>query len=324
MTTVVTGVAAFATCVVSTPVAMRLAQRLGVVDRPGPLKPQGAPVPYLGGVAVFLGAAIGAAVGRPSVLWPLLAALVLGVLDDRSTVPAWARLVAQVGIGLGLAAVVPVRIGGAGGGVLVVVMAVALMNGVNFVDGLDGLAAGTALVGCGAFAALLTGPGRDLAVALVGGLAGFLLYNRPPARIYLGDGGAYLLGASLAALLAWSWAPGTRWSVSVSGLLLVAVPLAEVGFAVVRRARAGHSVTAGDRRHPYDLMVARGWSPAAAALAYVGVEALCAGAALGAGLSHTVVGAAVLCGVGAVALVTLGARLGALSPGPAPGPEVPA
>ena len=84
--------------VVLTPVAMVVARRTGVVDRPGPLKPQAAPVPYLGGVAVFLAALVGAALGHPTVVAPLAGAVVLGVLDDRFDLP-----------GLGPA-------GGAGGG----------------------------------------------------------------------------------------------------------------------------------------------------------------------------------------------------------------
>jgi UDP-GlcNAc:undecaprenyl-phosphate GlcNAc-1-phosphate transferase len=89
----VVGVVAFGSAVVLTPVAMALATRTGVVDRPGPLKPQSAPVPYLGGVAVFLAALVGPALGHPVVMAPLAGAVVLGVLDDRFDVPASLRLV---------------------------------------------------------------------------------------------------------------------------------------------------------------------------------------------------------------------------------------
>ena len=72
---------AFASAVVLTPLAMVVARWTGTVDRPGPLKPHASPVPYLGGVAVFLAAVVGGAVGHPAVLAPLAGALVLGVLD---------------------------------------------------------------------------------------------------------------------------------------------------------------------------------------------------------------------------------------------------
>ena len=76
---------------------------------------------------------------------------------------------------------------------LVVLGTVLLVNGMNFLDGLDGLAAGVAATTSVGFAVLLVGSGRYLAVGLACALAGFLVFNRPPARIYLGDSGAYLL-----------------------------------------------------------------------------------------------------------------------------------
>jgi len=313
---IVVSIVAFGAAVVLTPVAMAVATRTGIVDRPGPLKPQAAPVPYLGGVAVFLAALVGAAVGHPAVVAPLAGAVALGVLDDRLDVPAPLRLLGQIAIGVGIAVVVPTRIGGAGGGVLVVLVSVLLMNGANFLDGLDALAGGVVAVACVAFAVVLHGPGRDLAVAGAAALAGFLLYNRPPARVYLGDAGAYLLGATLALLLSWAWAPGTPSPVGVASLVIVAVPVAEVAFAVVRRLRARQSVTTGDRRHPYDLVVAHGWSRGAAALAYIGGEALLAVAAVGASKAHTLAGPVAAVVVAAAVVVTAAAACGALSPGP--------
>ncbi|MDR3650552.1 MAG: hypothetical protein P4L20_15780 [Acidimicrobiales bacterium] len=313
---IVVSIVAFGAAVVLTPVAMAVATRTGIVDRPGPLKPQAAPVPYLGGVAVFLAALVGAAVGHPAVVAPLAGAVALGVLDDRLDVPAPLRLLGQIAIGVGIAVVVPTRIGGAGGGVLVVLVSVLLMNGTNFLDGLDALAGGVVAVACVAFAVVLHGPGRDLAVAGAAALAGFLLYNRPPARVYLGDAGAYLLGATLALLLSWAWAPGTPSPVGVASLVIVAVPVAEVAFAVVRRLRARQSVTTGDRRHPYDLVVAHGWSRGAAALAYIGGEALLGLAAVGASKAHTLAGPVAAVVVAPAVVVTAAAACGALSPGP--------
>jgi UDP-GlcNAc:undecaprenyl-phosphate GlcNAc-1-phosphate transferase len=312
----VVGVVAFGSAVVLTPVAMAVAARTGVVDRPGPLKPQSAPVPYLGGVAVFLSALVGAAIGRPTVVAPLAGAVALGVLDDRYDVPAWARLVGQAAVGVGVALTVATRVGGVGGGILVAAVAVVLMNGVNFLDGLDALASGVVAVACIAFALLLHGDGRDLAGAVAGALMGFLLYNRPPARVYLGDAGTYLLGTVLAILLARAWAPGTRSPVSVASLVIVAVPVAEVVFAVVRRLRARQSITRGDRRHPYDLVVARGWPRGAAALAYIGAEAVFAGAAVGASKAHTLAGPVAAIVATAAVVVATAAACGALSPGP--------
>ena len=304
----------FALCVVLTPVAMRVATRTGVVDRPGPLKVHDAPVPYLGGLAVLAGTAVGAASGRPSVVAPLVGALALGVLDDRMGVSPWLRLAGQVAVGAGVAAVAPTRLGGAGGALLVGALTVLLMNGVNFLDGLDALASGVAAAACVAFAVVLHHAGRDLAGAAAAALVAFLLFNRPPARIYLGDGGAYVLGTTLALLVAMAWSASVRMSVSVECLLIVVIPAAEVVFAVVRRVRGRHGIVHGDRRHPYDLAVARGWSSPAAAAAYVGAQVALGVLAVGMTVTHALAPAWVALGVvlGAVALV--GGLCGALSP----------
>jgi UDP-GlcNAc:undecaprenyl-phosphate GlcNAc-1-phosphate transferase len=311
---------AFVVAVVLTPVAMRVALRTGVVDRPGPLKPQAAPVPYLGGIAVFAGTLVGAASGHPVVIAPLAGALVLGVVDDRVGVAPWLRLLGQVAVGAGVAAVVPTRLGGVGGALAVGAATVVLMNGVNFLDGLDALASGVCALACAAFAVVLHHAGRDLGAAGAAALAGFLVFNRPPARIYLGDGGAYLVGATLALLLATAWSGSLRMSVSVGSVVLVAIPAAEVAFAVVRRLRGRHSVTRGDRRHPYDLAVARGWSRPRAAAAYVGAQVVLAVVAVALSATHAVGAAVAALVVVAGALVAVGGMGGALSPGPEPAP----
>ena len=123
---------------------------------------------------------------------------------------------------------------------------VLVVNGVNLIDGLDMLAAGVVAVGGrGLRRRCSTAPDGSSAMALAAALVGFLVYNRPPARVYLGDGGSYLLGTALAVLLRRGVGArgGARRSVSAA-LALVAVPAAEVAFAVVRRAR-GRLVAAG-------------------------------------------------------------------------------
>lgn len=305
---------ALASAVVLCPVAMSLALRSGFVDAPGPLKPQAHPVPLLGGAAVFAAVVASCADGDPKVLGPLGGALALGVLDDRLSLPPWTRLVAQAAIGGAVAFLVPTRLPGAGGDVLVVIAAVILMNGVNFLDGLDALTSVVLAISCGTFAVLLHGTGRLLASALAASLVGFLLYNRPPARLYLGDGGSYFLGTGLAVLAAHAWASGIAAPKSIASLLLVALPLAEVAFGVVRRARARSSVTRGDRRHPYDLLVARGCSGSTAVLVYGGVQLVLALVAIVTSRSSAITAPIVSVALAAAFLATLGAISGALSP----------
>lgn len=308
------GVVSGAVVLALTPCIGMVATRLAIVDRPGALKPQQVAVPYLGGVAVFAGIVVGVVAGRPIVVVPLALALGLGVVDDRSGLPAVIRLIGQVAVGIAVAMTVPVHLPGPVAVVSLVVAAVVVINGVNLIDGLDMLAAGVVAVAGIGFAVMLQGPGRAMAVALSASLAGFLVYNRPPARIYLGDGGSYLLGAGLTVLVADAWAPTTPLPVGVASLAVVAVPVAEVAFAIIRRARSGRSLLAGDRGHPYDRLVARGWPVTAASGAYVAAEALLVTGALIATHLASTRAAVIVDVVAAVLLVGLAAATGSLTP----------
>ncbi len=251
-----------------------MAHRFGVIDRPGPLKPHEAPVPYLGGVAVFAGLVVGVLAGRPITLIPLAAATALGVADDRFGLPAPWRLAVQLGVGVAIALTVPMHVAGWIGIPLVVLATVVLINGFNLLDGLDMLAAGVGAAAAVGFAVITHGPARLMAASLAGALVAFLWSNRPPARIYLGDGGSYLLGAALSVLLAFSWGVGVAVPTGVIALALLAVPVAEVACAIVRRRRGNQSLFAGDRAHPYDLLVAKGWTRLAASGSYIVLEVL--------------------------------------------------
>lgn len=254
------------------PLCIAVARRWNIWDRPGPLKSQETPVPYLGGVAVFAGVAVGACVGRPITLVPLAAALAVGVSDDRFNLQAPVKLCTQVGVGAIIAATQPVHLPGWIGVPLVIAASVVLINGFNLLDGLDLLAVGVGAIASIGFGILIPGPARLMAASLAGALVAFAWYNRPPARIYLGDGGSYLIGASMAVLLTYTWAPGTAGAAGVIALALLVVPVAEIACAIVRRRRSGQSVLDGDRAHPYDLLVASGWSRTAATASYVVVE----------------------------------------------------
>ena len=290
---------------VAVPGCIAVAHRFGVIDRPGPLKTHETPVPYLGGVAVFAGLVVGGAVGRPVTLIPLAAALALGVTDDRFGLPAPLRLAAQLGVGAAIAVTVPVHLPGWIGVPLIVVASVILINGFNLLDGLDMLAAGVGAAAAVGFAVVTHGPARLTAASLAGALAAFLWFNRPPARIYLGDGGSYLLGAAMTVLLAYAWGVGVAVSNGVIALALLAVPVGEVTCAIVRRRRGNRPLLAGDRAHPYDLLVARGWSRAAASGTYIALEAMMVvvvSIVVGAGVTSVLVALGIDVAVAAVVL----------------------
>lgn len=299
---------------VATRAAAATARKMGIVDRPGPLKPQAAPVPYLGGLGVLAGTAVGVAATSPVLLVPMALATALGTLDDRVNLSPGVRVAGQLGVGALTAATVKTNLPGPLGPGAVVGATFVLMNGINLIDGLDGLAGGVAATAGSAFALILDGDASTVASSFALGCLGFLAYNRPPATIYLGDGGAYLLGTSLALLLGSAWKPGTRPQVSLASLLVVAIPAAEVTFALVRRRRSGRSVVEGDRGHPYDRLVARGWSTRRAAAAYVATGAVLAAAALASSKSRSVTLPAAIVGSAAAIMVGAAAATGLLEP----------
>ncbi len=305
------GLVGLAAGLVATRLSAPLARRLRIVDEPGPLKVHQDPVPCLGGLGVAAGILAGLGLsGQWRLLLPLAPALAVGVLDDRFSLPPVMRLVAGTLVGVLVAVVEPTRLG-AGGGVLAVVVTLLLVNALNLVDGLDGLAGGLGLASAAGFWAILGSGGREAAAALAGSLAGFLWFNRPPARVFLGDGGAYLVGAFLAELLVRSWSPAYGWATSVSALLLVAYPVAEVLFSILRRQRSKAPLSRGDRGHSYDRLVSAGWSAPKAVLACTSLQVvLCAVAvALSNGPASLAVGVVVLAATG---LVLAGARAGLL------------
>lgn len=308
------GIVAAVVTLLATPLVMVLARRAGVLDRPGPLKPHAAPVPYLGGLAIFCGVAV-ALVGtpRPAVLVPLAGALALGLLDDITSLPVLPRFLAEAGIGAGVAWSVGLELSLASA--VVVVATVVLVNAVNFVDGIDALAAGACLVTFLGFAVVLDVGRAPVAAAFAGAAAGFLVFNRPPARIYLGDAGSYLLGTSLALLAAahvvdghatWAGA-GPDLAVTIA---LVGYPIVEVVSTVARRLIGRLPLFAGDRDHVYDRMVRRGFSPGSTVALLLGAQSVVVASAVAAdALAELVAGVAV---VSLVAAATVLASLGSL------------
>jgi UDP-GlcNAc:undecaprenyl-phosphate GlcNAc-1-phosphate transferase len=303
-------VVALAVGLLATPVAITVAHRSGIVDRPGALKPQEKPVAYLGGVAVAVAWAAatladdGGDVLR--LLVPTGLALLLGLADDVADLPPTTRVACELGIGVAAGWAVP-AVGGPVGWVVTAVLVVGLLNAVNLLDGLDGLAAGVGTASALGFAALdggVDGP----ALALAGALVGFLAYNRPPARVYLGDAGAYLLGTTLALLAAGAVRADGGIATWAALPLVVLVPVGDTAVAIVRRRLAGVPLFEGDRSHVYDQLVDRGWSKLAVAATLVAAQTALAATAVGvarldAGPAVAVSAAAVVAG----ALVVLAA-----------------
>jgi UDP-GlcNAc:undecaprenyl-phosphate GlcNAc-1-phosphate transferase len=247
-----------------TPVARQAALRFGIVDRPdGNLKNQREPVPYLGGVAVFIAylLALGVVVPFDTVLLGLLLAgtlpLLVGLIDDFGVLTPLAKLTGQ-----GVAVFVLLRSGAVIELVdvplalrwpLAALWILAVCNAFNLLDIMDGLAGGVGALAALALgvAATITGqvPEAAAAFALAGALAGFLVFNVHPARIYLGDAGSLAVGITLGALaLAIPWSDRSPAGF-LAPLVILAVPLADTAYVTVLRARAGRPFWHGSPDH---------------------------------------------------------------------------
>lgn len=280
-----------------TPVVGSLALRLGIIDRPNERSVnQRLNIPLLGGLAIAGGCTASVALALVALdvrvaslhLLGLAtgAAIVMGVgiWDDRYGLGAGAKFSGQV-----LAALVAIAAGFQLGHITepitqttyflprpVVWIAsllwiVGVSNALNLIDGLDGLATGVGAIICATLGVILWQAhqpfGVLLGVALLGGLLGFLPFNFPPARIFLGDTGALFIGYTLALISLEGYRQVTVLTFVVP-LLALAVPILDTGLSILRRARTGQSPFRADRLHIHHRLLARRGTPRAAVLQF--------------------------------------------------------
>lgn len=274
---------------VLTPPVIRWCTRLGLFDYPTARKRHLLPTPRLGGLAIAAG--VGLAVYIVSLLWPHLLSdlrgqwpgiiwaglliLALGLYDDVVGAPAYLKLMAQITAGLLLclwdfkfSTVWVPFIGRIPLGIWSIPLTtgwiVVLCNAVNLVDGLDGLASGLAAIG-GFFLAMVGALWSVpmvavLGAALLGANLGFLRFNYPPARIFMGDSGSLFLGFVFA--VASVSVPIKTLTAITMALPLLAVwfPVVEVITSATRRVLSGRSPMRADHAHWHQLLARRGWS----------------------------------------------------------------
>jgi UDP-GlcNAc:undecaprenyl-phosphate GlcNAc-1-phosphate transferase len=289
--------------VLLTPAVGGMARLLGAVDAPGGRRLNRRPIPRLGGLALFLGIFVPSLaflhLGHQTrgVLLGAAVAVTVGAVDDFRGLRWFEKLAGQV-----LAACIPVGFGvwvdrftfpviGVHGlpswvGMpLTVIWIVAIMNMVNFLDGLDGLAAGIAAIAGCTFAVIALSLGKPdaaiLSAIVFGASLGFLRHNFDPARIFMGDSGALLLGFILAAISVQGLLKTAATVALFFPLLVLAVPIVDTTFVVARRLKHRERVFEGDQAHLHHRFLRRGFTqPQAAVTIWVWCLSLAA-AALG-------------------------------------------
>jgi UDP-GlcNAc:undecaprenyl-phosphate GlcNAc-1-phosphate transferase len=268
--------------------AARVAARLGAVDRPGGRRVHDGVVPLGGGLALLAGAVLPVVLLADRLGHPMRAILagaclcaLVGFADDVFDLPVVAKLAAQVGV-----ATVPVAAGvsidhmtlpflqpfsiGFVQYPLTIVWIVGLMNVLNFVDGMDGLAAGVGAISAGTFCVLALSLGRVqpalIVAALAGACIGFLRRNFHPARVFMGDAGSLTIGFILASVSVLGVLK-TAAAVAVGfPLVVLFVPLLDTSFVIARRLKYGQAPWRADSGHLHHRFAHIGWGQRQAVL----------------------------------------------------------
>jgi len=258
-----------------TPILRHVAKRYGIVDAPSEShKTHKNPVPYLGGVAIALGVVIVTYVASlasnfsqetfflaSSVLIPAVIMGIVGLIDDLRKLSPWPRFIIQSLFGIAISALLVATntLGSPFGNNWIdipisTLFIVGITNSINFFDNIDGGASGALAIGA-IFLFILSWQGGQfliaaLSIVLAGATLGFLIWNKPPARIYMGDAGALFLGILIASLaIRLDPSPIDRIASFAIPFLLLATPILDTSVAVASRIRRKVSPFQGGRDH---------------------------------------------------------------------------
>ena len=263
-----------------TPIAIKISYKTDFLDHPteDPLKIHQTTTPLLGGLAIFSGLLVAFLMGAIffselqkeiiGLVASLLILFLIGLIDDYQGLRPVIRLLGQLVASLiivffsvfqvNLISVQSINLA------IIIFCLMGVTNAVNLIDGMDGLASGITFI---ASAGFLTGfilsensLGIIISLGLIGVSIGFLLYNFPPAKIFLGDNGSTVLGFLLGILaVLYSSNSGSIRGFSFPILILL-VPILDMCLAIGRRIIKGLPLFYGDRDHLYDQFVKKGWS----------------------------------------------------------------
>jgi UDP-GlcNAc:undecaprenyl-phosphate GlcNAc-1-phosphate transferase len=306
------GIAAFALTGLLTWPVRALAIRLGALDVPNlARKTQIEPVPYLGGAAIALGITIitfaavfvgGNTTDENSgqlkdlaftVLVPALSLGLMGLVDDLRSLSPWPRLITQTVVG-SIVAFIIVQGGTVGtpfgtstfNTAVTIFWIVGICNSINFFDNLDGAASGAVAIAALGVFFIAFDRGQELVSALTivtaGATIGFLMWNKSPAKIYMGDAGALFLGVIISvATIRLNPGITPTWQSLAIPVMLLAVPLLDTCVAVFSRIARGLSPLTGGKDHLSHRLVRAGLSRRAAAISLWSASGACAVTAVG-------------------------------------------
>jgi UDP-GlcNAc:undecaprenyl-phosphate GlcNAc-1-phosphate transferase len=352
----------------ATAIVRRCAPGWGLMDQPAARKVHSVPVPLGGGIGIWLGVVVPIVAAQAVVwsatqtdwlqgwlpsdvvrqlsgfglrsgqLWAILAGgtllSIMGLFDDWRNLPWQPRLMVQLLVACGLVSLgvrATVFVSAPWfGEMLTVLWILVLINSFNFLDNMDGLSAGIALIAAVLFATIMLGFTSEsrwlvggFLLVLAGSLGGFLWHNRPPAKIFMGDTDSYFIGLLLACMTVlgtfYEYKPGSSPHVMLAPLCILAVPLYDFCSVMIIRLSQGRSPFHADKSHFSHRLVELGLSKPAAVLT---IHLLTLATGLGALLLYYVpnwnaalqVLALILCVLAVIAILETAGRRGRRTP----------
>jgi len=307
---------AFITAFVATPHTMRLAKKIGAIDIPNDRKINNKPMPRLGGLAVIFGCFLsviylliimsyentiqlfGVENYNIKLIGFFIGIVVLGItcfIDDVKGIPSGAKLIAQI-----VAAIIVVisgirienitvpfteskiMINEILSYIITVGWIVGITNAINLIDGLDGLSSGITLICCLSLLIIFSLNNSPLIAivlitALAGAIVGFLPFNFSPAKTFIGDTGSNFMGFSLSIISILGVAKTYTAIVLIAPIIVLALPIFDTLFAIIRRIIKGKSIKAilkPDKGHIHHRLMARGYSQKQSVLIMYGITAI--------------------------------------------------
>jgi len=286
---ILAGIVSLAVCMIMTPVIIRFATKRGLMDKPEGHKSHDKPVPQLGGTAIVSGVIAAVFVSfpflpneiRPDEIYAVLGislgaslSFIIGLFDDLFGLKPLRKFTFQACVAAGTI-LFGVKIGFISGFmsdylylsapltvILTIIWITGLMNAINLIDGLDGLASGLTAIAALAFMILGIVQGQVaaalLAAAVLGASLGFIPFNWHPAKIFLGDAGSLLMGYMLATISILGPFKTTTLLTVALPVLILALPIFDTSWAMLRRKLAGRKISEADNGHIHHQLARRG------------------------------------------------------------------
>lgn len=282
-----------AVTVIATPLVIKLAYKFDILDQPSGRKVHQEYMPRIGGLAIVFGVIAGFLYLTPDspymsrIVIGALIIIALGIFDDKFTLSAKTKFAGQV-----IAALIVVSSGlhieyvaipfygklefGILSYAITVLWIVGITNAINLIDGLDGLAAGVSSIGLTTILIMSVLDGHMLVVALavilLGPTLGFLYFNFHPAKIFMGDTGALFLGFSISIISILGLFKSVTLFSLVIPVIVLAVPIFDTFFAIIRRMLNGQKITRPDNQHLHHRLLSMGFSHRATVCIIYGVS----------------------------------------------------